>query len=252
MSNFLSQILNKRLNLGQLFQHGQCLLCLAACDQSLCDACIRSLPWLPREHCPACLLPMTPARLCGTCLVKPPVWTDAKAALQYAFPVDAMIQALKYQTDLTLAPVLADLLFAQIASTTRPDCVVPVPIHSARLRQRGFNQALEIGRHLCQKTGDKLLPDACTRTRETPSQTALSWKKRRKNVRHTFACALDFSGQHVAILDDVMTSGATLAEMASVIRRQGAARISIWVVARVLPRPFANAAQCMIGDQRPV
>lgn len=196
-----------------------------------------NLPRLPAQHCPSCLLPITPARICGSCLHNPPAWTNAIAALRYTFPVDAMIQALKYRPDLTLAPILADCLLSVIpSSATLPDYVIPVPIHAVRLRQRGFNQALEIGRYLCKQTSSTLLLDACSRSRDTVSQTELPWRKRQKNVRGAFACQQDLTGKHVAIVDDVMTSGATLNELSKVLRRQGAVAISIWVVARAIPR----------------
>jgi ComF family protein len=246
LSNFLSRILNKRLNLLQTLTHKQCVLCLTQSNKYLCDACFHSLPRLPREHCPSCLLPITPARVCGTCLRKPPAWTQAKAALRYTYPIDAMIQALKYRPDLTLAPVMADLLLTELWHESLPDYVIPVPIHPIRLQERGFNQALEISRHVCKKTGSILLSNVCSRTRETRSQTELSWRERHKNVQRTFACTMNFSGKHVAILDDVMTSGATLNELAKVVHRRGASKISIWVVARTYldfaanPNPSLN------------
>jgi ComF family protein len=148
-----------------------------------------------------------------------------------------MIQALKYRPDLTLTPILADCLLSALSPLADlPDCVIPVPIHGTRLRQRGFNQALEISRYLCNQTGIRLLMEACSRSRDTVSQTELPWKERRKNVRGAFACRQDLAGKHVAIVDDVMTSGATLNELSKVLRRQGAATISIWLIARAIPR----------------
>lgn len=148
-----------------------------------------------------------------------------------------MIQALKYRPDLTLAPILADCLLAAISpAVVLPDYIIPVPIHTARLRKRGFNQALEISRYLCRKTGSVLLSDACARSRDTPSQTQLPWRERQKNVRGAFVCQQNLAGKQVAIVDDVMTSGATLNELSKVLKRQGAAAISIWVVARAIPK----------------
>lgn len=148
-----------------------------------------------------------------------------------------MIQALKYRPDLTLVPVLGECLLAAISPLpVLPDYIIPVPIHTARLRQRGFNQALEISRYLCRKTGGILLSDACSRNRNTPSQTELPWRERHKNVRGAFVCQRNLAGKHIAIVDDVMTSGATLNELSKVLKRQGATFISIWVVARAIPK----------------
>lgn len=240
LSNYFHKIINKCLKFTHTLRSRPCALCLAPSSNGLCEACHANLPRLPAQHCPLCLLPITPARVCGDCLHHPPAWTNAIAALRYSFPVDAMIQALKYRPDLTLAPILADCLLTAIADVeTLPDDIIPVPIHPARLRQRGFNQALEISRHLCKQIGGKLLMDACSRNRDTVSQTELAWRERQKNVRGAFTCRQDMAGRHVAIVDDVMTSGATLNELAKVLRRQGAATVSIWTVARAIPRRLA-------------
>lgn len=178
---------------------------------------------------------MTSPEICGTCLRNPPAWSHARAALRYTFPVDALVQALKYRSDLPLAPILASLLLAKLWDDPMPDYIIPVPLHPARLRERGFNQALEIGRHLCKQTGIELLSAACIRIRSTPSQTELPWKNRSQNVRNAFTCKRDFSGKQVAIVDDVMTSGATLNELTKIIRRQGATDVRAWVIARAFP-----------------
>lgn len=219
----------------QLFRHKRCVLCQIPASGNICAACLADLPRLAQTHCPSCLLPMASPQICGTCLRKPPVWNRAKAALRYTYPVDALVQALKYRTDLSLAPILADLLLTELQEDDLPDYIIPVPLHPERLRDRGFNQALEISRYLCRKTGCKLLPAACIRTRSTPSQTQIPWKKRKQNVRNAFTCAQDFSGKHVAIVDDVMTSGATLNELARIILRHGASSVSAWAVARAFP-----------------
>lgn len=235
LSIFIPKILNRRLSFAQSFRHKRCVLCLAPGTQDICPACLGNLPRVPLTQCPSCLLPTPSAQLCGTCLRKPPAWTTVRSALRYTFPVDVMVQTLKYRSDLTLAPVLADLLLTELCPDTLPDYVIPVPLHPARLRERGFNQALEISRYLCKKTGRTLLPHACSRTRDTPSQTELPWKHRHRNIRRAFNCTIDLSGKDVAIVDDVMTSGATLNELARAIRRRGAASIHAWVVARAFP-----------------
>jgi ComF family protein len=136
-----------------------------------------------------------------------------------------------------MARVLADLLIAHIdsvASIGRPDFIVPMPLHPDRLRERGFNQALAIARRVSKKTGIALLPDACQRIRNTPSQTGLPWKEREQNIRRAFTCEAKLEGKHVAMLDDVMTTGATLNELAKVLCKHGATHVSGWVVARTL------------------
>ncbi len=135
-----------------------------------------------------------------------------------------------------MASVLADLLAARIDPDALPDFIVPMPLHPARLRERGFNQALEIARGVSKKLSVGLLPSICRRIKDTPSQTGLPWKEREKNIRNAFTCEGDLRGSHVAMLDDVMTTGATLNELAKALRKSGAARVSGWVVARTLSR----------------
>lgn len=146
-----------------------------------------------------------------------------------------MIHSLKYQSNLAVAPILADLLMEKLNLTDPPDFIVPMPLHPIRMRERGFNQAVEIGRYISQKHKISMLFDSCVRVRNTPFQAGLPWKERTTNIRNAFACKVDLSGKHVAILDDVLTSGATINELATVLRQHGAATISGWVVARTLP-----------------
>lgn len=232
-------ILNNRLNFGQFLSDHTCILCGGrgeVAGQALCCPCHDHLPRLPAEHCPVCLLPVSGNQVCGACLSDPPAFSHVVAALDYAFPADALIHSLKYCGNLAMATVLADLLFTAVESHQElPDVIVPMPLHPLRLRERGFNQSLEIARILSAKTGVPLLWDACQRIRHTPSQTALPWKARQKNIRGAFSCNDDLAGKRVAIVDDVMTTGATLNELAKVLCSHHTATVSGWVVARTLP-----------------
>jgi ComF family protein len=213
-----------------------CLLCGIAAYQDFCMPCYHDLPQLPANHCPICLWPAPTAETCGACLRKPPAFTRTIAALHYTFPADALIHALKYQSNLAIAPILANLLITRLkAITETPDVIMPMPLHPIRLRERGFNQAMEISRHIAKQMGIVLLPDSCSRVKHTPPQTGLPWKERQKNIRKAFSCKMDLSGKHVALVDDVMTTGASLNELAKALRKRGAAEISNWVVARALP-----------------
>ena len=113
-----------------------------------------------------------------------------------------------------------------------------MPLHPNRLKERGFNQALEISDHVARQLNIELAPDSCKRIKNTPPQTNLPWNARRKNVQKAFSCTIDLSGKHVAVLDDVMTTGATLNELAHQLRRQGAKKITNWVIARVQTDKF--------------
>jgi ComF family protein len=211
-----------------------CLLCDASAKGDFCASCRDSLPHSPPHQCVVCALPLAESRICGACLAKPPAFDHSVAAMSYAFPVDALLHSLKYHANLAMASVLADLLTARIDPDALPDFIVPMPLHPARLRARGFNQALEISRRVSRKSGVALLPDICRRIKDTPSQTGLPWKEREKNIRNAFSCEADLRGKHVAMLDDVMTTGATFNELAKALRKSGAAQVSGWVVARTL------------------
>lgn len=147
--------------------------------------------------------------------------------------MDVLIQALKYQSRLALAPWFAAAVSG--ASAEKPDRLVPVPLHFKRLRERGFNQAMEIARPLGHAWNVPVDWRSCSRLLEAPPQAQLSWPERRRNVRAAFACAGRLDGLHVAVVDDVMTTGATLDEFARTLKRAGAARVTNCVVARTLP-----------------
>lgn len=210
-----------------------CLLCGAASgDTLLCPACAAALPALPATQCPVCASPSPGGGVCGACLKSPPDFDATFAVWRYAFPVDRLVQALKFEHRLALAGFFA----AAMRAGPRPagDLLVPVPLSPARLKERGFNQAVEIARPLAGALGIALSLDDCRRTAETAPQTSLPWKERRRNVKNAFECRVDLTGKSVVVIDDVMTTGATLAEFARTLKRHGAARITNWVVARAL------------------
>ncbi|MEO7320912.1 MAG: ComF family protein [Nitrosospira sp.] len=236
MSTFNTAFLNSRLNITRLFFRKNCLLCGAASDGNMCPPCLDSLPQLPLHLCEVCALPAAESCVCGACLANPPAFDRIIASLSYAFPVDALVHSLKYQRNLSIAPVLADLLVTRIDGIVLPDFILPMPLHPARVKERGFNQALEIARGVAKKTGIALLPTACRRIKNTPSQTGLPWKEREQNIKGAFMCEADLAGKRIAILDDVMTTGATLNELAKILHERGATHVGGWVVARTLSR----------------
>ena len=198
----------------------------------VCDACYTQLPWLPAARCPQCALPTSGGQICGACLAQPPRFDKVAAAFAYAWPLAPLIHQYKYAGNLALAPLLAQALAAQITSSV--ELIIPTPLDPARLRSRGFNQALEIARVVSRITGLPLAAKACRRVRDSVPQATLPWRERAKNIRGAFACDLDLRGKRVAVIDDVMTTGATLNEIARNLRKAGAVEIHGWVVARTL------------------
>ncbi len=219
-----------------------CRLCGDASARAICIACDADLPRLPPACCPICGLPSPGAQSCGRCLSAPPAYDATIAALEYAFPVTRLIQSFKYEHAVGLGVTLAAYL-AQSIATDGPwqvDLLVPLPLAPERLRERGYNQALELARVLARQHGLALDGRAVARVRHAPPQAELPWKERRRNIRGAFAARRRFDGLSVAVIDDVMTTGATLDEMARVLKAAGALRVVNWVVARTLPRPSAH------------
>jgi len=229
-----------------------CVLCGSMNREGIwCAACDADLPYHTEPHCPVCALPTSTGEVCGHCLSKPPLFTGTITAFRYAFPVDKLIQAMKYGEQLAIAEAFAKKLARRIDKTLLPDYVIPMPLHSAKLRQRGFNQSLLIADAIRKELDLKLLPNSCHRVRDTPSQSSLPWKERSRNVRNVFQCKLDLTGKHVAIVDDVMTSGASLNALAAALQKVGSIQISAWSVARTLPHHQSNETDNFVQFQQP-
>ncbi len=210
-----------------------CLLCAAKSDGSaFCPGCRSDLPWLDRSCCPTCALPTLDSRTCGECLKKPPAFDRTFAIFSYGFPIDALIHAMKYERKLEIAAALGAELASAVANAPLPDVWLPVPLSRLRMRERGFNQSSEIAKALGKRHRIRVLNSQ--RIRETAPQASLPWKERARNIRGAFACAVDLGERRVALVDDVMTTGATLNEFARVIKKAGAKEVSCWVVARTL------------------
>lgn len=207
---------------------------------SWCSRCDQLLPYYREPCCPVCALPSPNAQTCGQCLKKPPAFNQTTTLFTYQYPADLLIQRFKYQEQLSLAPSLSRQLARQFTRSPLPDLLIPMPLHRTRLKTRGFNQAqllaASLGRQLQIPVDSRL----CHRVRQTRSQMSLSWAERQRNMRHAFACPADLTGKQVAVVDDIMTTGATLNALATVLKKQGAQWISCWILARTLP-PAASA-----------
>lgn len=212
-----------------------CFLCGAnSVGGPLCKACVTLLPEAGKCCCRRCASPTDGARLCGRCISRPPAFDASVAAFEYRFPVADMIQCLKYRGDLHLARPLGRML-AGVASVAGADVIIPMPLHRRRLSQRGFNQALELARPLARASGLPILADAVVREQDTLPQAGLTLAVRKRNLRGAFGCTRSLAGLSVLVVDDVMTTGATLEEFARTLRSAGARRVENLILARTLP-----------------
>jgi ComF family protein len=222
--------------LGTALFGGSCFLCRGrALEGLLCADCMADLPRTPPEHCPQCALASPGSRICGRCLAHPPQYDATRAALMFRFPADVVVHALKYRGELALASFAAGLLDACIGDSAAVTALVPVPLSGARMRERGYNQSMEIARHLARERGLRLAPELCDRVLDGPAQSGLPFAERAGNVRGAYRCARTLPKGTIAVLDDVMTTGATLEEIAATLKRAGASRVVNWVVARTPP-----------------
>ena len=215
----------------------RCLVCAETGHRGLdlCIACCDALPWNVHA-CRQCGLSLTgPGSHCGQCQFSPPPYTLTQAAFRYAFPVDRLLPRFKFHGDLAAGAVLASLMQWSLDPGEHPQALMPVPLHRSRLRQRGYDQALELAKALSRECRLPLCRDRLIRVRATQAQTELGADDRQRNVSEAFG--LRGGGplpRHVALIDDVMTTGATVGECAQTLRAAGVQRVDIWTVARAL------------------
>lgn len=216
----------------------RCVFCALRCIESeadICAGCYEDLPWIDNS-CARCAQPVDAVLAqnvhCGACQQRPPPFSAAVAPLLYAFPVDAAIKALKFSRKLFYAPAFGKLLERSLANLPGDvDALLPVPLHWRRHSLRGFNQAHELSRILLKNHNFALITNV-RRRRSTPYQSGLDSKQRRRNLRSAFAVRGPVNARHVLIVDDVITTGETCRQLAGVLLKNGAERVSVLAVAR--------------------
>ena len=237
-------ILNPFRALARLAAAQDCFLCAGPSIKPVCAGCDDDLPRPPVWHCPTCALASAGCAVCGRCLSAAPAYDATVAGLVYAWPATRLVQAFKYERALGLAATLAGYLGDAIDDrrAARPDLVIAIPLAPERMHERGYNQSREIARVLARRHGFVLDGALALRTRHTPAQADLPWRERARNIRGAFAVNRRLDGLSIAVIDDVMTTGATLNEMATTLKASGAARVTNWVAARTLPHVESGLA----------
>jgi ComF family protein len=225
-----------------------CALCGITDSEAICSGCRHQFFGAKTHRCSQCAIPLadSSATLCGECLKQAPAFDATIVAADYVPPIDQLVLALKFGGRLALAPLFARMLRdailqARVREANLPTRITAVPLGSQRLIERGFNQALEIAKPLSHSLGVQLVPQLTARLRDTHAQALLHPDERHKNIRNAFIVshhAIDnIKGQHIGVVDDVMTTGETLNELAATLKRFGAARVTNFVFARTLPKP---------------
>lgn len=218
----------------------RCILCgQASAAICICSPCKSELPWTGIA-CWNCGLPLGSARdvVCGACIQNPPPFTRTICPLQYVFPADRLVQLFKFKrqhaSGRVLSHQLAECVNAQ--ESHYPDLLIPVPLHNLRMIKRGFNQAYELGSYVSKFLDIPMQAGSLRRHRNTKAQSGLSRKQRHKNMRNAFYWhAGKPAARHIALIDDVMTTGSTVSECARVLKKAGARQVDVWVAARAIP-----------------
>lgn len=224
--------------LQQLFTEltpAHCVLCKKPTGRglSLCRTCEKDFR-RNTTACKSCARPLEQAHnnICGECQQHAPYFDATLAPFIYEEPFKELIIGLKFHEKLLKAKILASLFSNHIQSENLPDLLIPVPLHPSRLRERGYNQSLELAKELSTTLNITYDYKSCTRHINTARQSELPMDQKKSNVRGAFSCNRKFDRQHIAIVDDVMTSGHTVNEFARVLKKSGAGKVDIWVMAR--------------------
>lgn len=227
-------------NIHTLFIPNTCQLCSqqTGTTQNLCPPCISELPY-NKSSCIRCGAAMAEQKqlICGQCLQRPPQFDSALVPFHYTPPFNAFIPALKFQHKLNYGRLMSSLFIAEFQRLKRkpelkPQCIIPVPLHPKRLRERGFNQSLEISRNIAKQLDIPLDLTSVKRIKNTHAQSDLNKSKRKSNMRNAFEVVQPISYRHVALFDDVMTTGHTFNELSRVLKQSGVTTIEIWAIAR--------------------
>jgi ComF family protein len=236
--------LRRALSAGvDLFLPPACLLCGDLLPpgfdpREFCAECQATMPPLGRSHCSCCSQPFpgtSSQHLCATCLQRPPAFSIAHAACSYQERIKDAIHQLKYRNQVNLAQPLGKLLGKALETAEvsfKPDCIIPVPLHPGRLKQRGYNQALEISRPLARKMQVPIDTTLLQRTLKTPPQQGLTAAERRSNLRNAFIVTSTTSARNILLVDDVMTTGETVRECCRVLMKNNISEVQVAVIGR--------------------
>jgi len=229
---FLSAFRQKVAQLYSNITVTQCLLCGISCeDNCLCTDCINDLPKLD-NNCPRCALPLSQSLICGSCLYRPPEQDASFSLFEYKTPIDRLIADFKYHDKLFLSQFFAKKMSEELRPRLLPQLLIPIPLHPRRLRQRGYNQSLELAKILSAQLAIPVCSKSLIRIKDSQPQASLPYKQRAKNIQSAFKVANTILPSHIALIDDVLTTGHTANVAAKALRQAGVITIEVWTIAR--------------------
>lgn len=210
-----------------------CMLCGTFTSKDICLHCNSDLPRI-ESSCQHCGIPLLHDGLCGDCLIAPPMFSRCIAALRYEPPISHLVGAFKYQSNFNHGRILSQLLIERLRQedTQSIAALIPVPLHWRRRWQRGFNQTEIIADELSRALQLPMQTRWLRKIRSGTPQQHLDAEARHSNLRDAFACKRDLTNLHLAVIDDVVTTGATANAIARILRKRGAASVQIWALAR--------------------
>jgi ComF family protein len=219
----------------------RCAICLAPGHNGMdiCERCYRQLPWIT-SACACCALPLPHDAgrdtLCGRCQKKPPLFDSSLSLFRYEATAMQLVQQLKFNQRLAVSRLMGQMLLHKILEQQNemPACIMPVPLYRKRLRKRGFNQSIEMARPLAKALSIPIDTYSVLRARDTRPQTGLDRDSRRKNIKGAFETVIPLPYEHIALIDDVVTTGSTVNELARALKRAGVQRVDVWSVARAI------------------
>lgn len=218
--------------------HPPCLLCgtSVAGLSNLCNNCMHALPWYDNARCLQCALPLAVGTRCGQCLQQPPAFDRTLSPLRYAFPFDRLLQHYKYAQQLACGQVLLQAMLTRYPQCpVKADAMLAMPMHLNRLRERGFHHSEALAQAISKQWQLPLLNDAVHRVKDSQPQAGLDLSARQRNLHGAFVAQQHWQGAHLVLVDDVMTTGASMHALAKEVKRTGARQVTALVFARTLP-----------------
>jgi ComF family protein len=210
-----------------------CYLCGNSSSQAICNACLKDLPY-QTSACLNCATSLDEVGICPECKQNPPPYTHTQALFSYTYPIDKLIKLAKFHQNLTILKLLGKLMAQHLSMEPRPDVLIPVPLHSKRLRQRGYNQSLVLAKMIAKESGIPINTRVCKRSKYTRAQTSLlDAQQRYENLANAFKIKkIPSTWQHIVLIDDVMTTGTTVTQLALAFKAAGISQIDVWCCAR--------------------